>query len=138
MKDDASELKSLGSKETKYPLEKPSSSILETFPNRFPGRLYTVEMEFPEWTSLCPRTGQPDFGKITVIYIPKKRCIESKSLKLYFFSWRGEGVFMETITNRILDDIWEACGPRFCKVIGEFNARGGITITVFSARHEDD
>jgi 7-cyano-7-deazaguanine reductase len=103
---------------------------LETFPNAFAGRRYTVTFRTEEFTSLCPKTGQPDFGAITIRYVPDARCIESKSLKLYLFSYRNEGTFMETLTNRVLDDLCAACDPLEMEVVGDFAARGGITISV--------
>ncbi len=103
---------------------------LETFPNQHPGRRYTVTLVCPEFTSICPVTGQPDFGTITIRYIPDKRILESKSLKLYLWSYREEGVFQEHVTNQILDDLVKALDPLYCHVTGAFNVRGGITITV--------
>jgi 7-cyano-7-deazaguanine reductase len=103
---------------------------LETFPNQHPGRLYTVTLVCPEFTAICPVTGQPDFGTITIRYIPDQRIIESKSLKLYLWSYREEGVFQEHVTNQILDDVVQALDPLYCCVTGSFNVRGGITITV--------
>ncbi len=103
---------------------------LEAFPNRNPGRRYTVTLVCPEFTCVCPMTGQPDFGTITIHYVPDQRILESKSLKLYLWSYRQEGTFHEHVTNRILDDVVRALDPWSCKVIGAFNARGGISITV--------
>jgi len=103
---------------------------LETFPNRHPGRRYTVTLVCPEFTCVCPLTGQPDFGTITIHYIPDNRILESKSLKLYLWSYREEGAFHEHVTNRILDDVVKALEPLSCKVTGAFNVRGGISITV--------
>ena len=108
---------------------------LEIFPNQHPGRRYTVTLESDEFTTLCPMTGQPDFATITIRYIPDQRIVESKSLKLYLWSFRNEGHFHEHVTNMILDDLVEALDPLYCEVIGAFNIRGGITITV-EARHE--
>jgi len=107
-------------------------SILDTFDNPFPNRDYEIEFVFPEFTSVCPVTGQPDFATITIRYIPDKLCVEMKSLKLYFFSYRNKGIFYEAVTNTILDDLVNATKPRKMTVIGEFNARGGTfgTITV--------
>ena len=106
------------------------SRKLEAFPNRTPGRRYTVTLTCPEFTCVCPLTGQPDFGTITIHYIPDGKILESKSLKLYLWSYRQEGVFQEHLTNRILDDVVRALQPHYCKVTGAFNARGGISITV--------
>jgi len=108
---------------------------LETFPNRHPGRPYTVTLVCPEFTCICPMTGQPDFATITIRYIPGQRILESKSLKLYLWSFRNEGHFHEHVTNMILDDLVAALDPIRCEVIGAFNVRGGISITV-EARYE--
>ena len=103
---------------------------VETFPNPFPGRDYTIEMECPEFTCLCPKTGQPDFAFIEITYIPDKLCIELKSLKLYLWSFRQEGAFHEKVINDILNDLVKACKPRFMRVVGDFNVRGGIHTSV--------
>jgi 7-cyano-7-deazaguanine reductase len=110
------------------------SKEIETFPNPNPERDYTVEMECPEFTSVCPRTGQPDFGILRIRYVPDQTCIELKSLKLYLWSFRQEGIFYEAVTNRILEDLVAACAPRRMTVVGEFNVRGGIRTTV-TAEH---
>ena len=94
---------------------------IETFPNPFPGRDYTIEMECPEFTCLCPKTGQPDFATLYISYIPDKLCVELKSLKLYLVSYRNEGGFHEKLTNIILDDLVSSCRPRTMKIIGDFN-----------------
>lgn len=107
---------------------------LETFENPNPKRDYTIRIESPEFTCLCPRTGQPDFAHITVDYVPDGLCIELKSFKLYLWSFRDEGQFHEAVTNRILDDLVAACAPRRMTVTALFNVRGGITTTVI-ARH---
>jgi 7-cyano-7-deazaguanine reductase len=132
-KDDANGLTLLGKSGTVYP-QRVDASILETFPNAHAGREYTVTFETAEFTSLCPITGQPDFGTIRVRYVPGKACIESKSLKIYLFSYRSEPAFMETLTNRILDDLWAACEPVEMTVTGQFAARGGVSITVEASR----
>jgi 7-cyano-7-deazaguanine reductase len=106
---------------------------LEAFPNTHPGRNYRVVLETLEFTSLCPVTGQPDFGRITISYVPDRLIVESKSLKLYLWSFRQEGHFHEEVVNRILDDLIRALRPRSCEVRGEFNARGGIGITVVAS-----
>lgn len=106
------------------------SKSLETFPNRHPGRDYLVRLETDEFTCVCPATGQPDFATITVEYVPGDRIVESKSFKLYLWSYRNEGVFHEHVTNRILDDLVAALEPRWCRVRGAFSVRGGIRITV--------
>ena len=108
---------------------------LETFPNPKPGRDYRIDFECPEFTALCPRTGQPDFATIKISYIPEKLCIELKSLKLYLWSYRDEGVFHEDVTNRILDDLVKACNPKEMRVVGDFNVRGGIH-TVITAEYK--
>ncbi len=107
---------------------------LETFPNQHPGRRYTVQLVCPEFTCVCPMTGQPDFATITIRYIPDAKIVESKSLKLYLWSYRNEGVFHEHVTNQILDDLVAALDPFFCEVVGAFAVRGGIALTV-TAQH---
>jgi 7-cyano-7-deazaguanine reductase len=99
---------------------------LETFPNPRPERDYEISMECPEFTCVCPRTGQPDFATIRVNYVPDRLCVELKSLKLYLWSYRDEGAFHEAVINRILDDLVQACRPRKMTVVGDFNVRGGI------------
>jgi 7-cyano-7-deazaguanine reductase len=106
------------------------SEILEVFDNSYPGRDYTIEIVNPEFTSVCPKTGLPDFGTISITYVPDKSCIELKSLKYYFLEFRNAGIFYENITNRILDDLAGACMPRSMTVKADWNARGGITETV--------
>ncbi|MBN2700226.1 MAG: NADPH-dependent 7-cyano-7-deazaguanine reductase QueF [Methylothermaceae bacterium] len=106
------------------------SKTLETFPNPNPGREYTIRIDSPEFTCLCPKTGQPDFATILVEYIPDRLCIELKSYKLYLWSYRDEGAFHEAVTNRILDDLAATCRPRWMKVEARFNVRGGIYTTV--------
>lgn len=113
------------------------SRKLETFPNRHPGRHYTVTLETDEFTCVCPMTGQPDFATLTIRYIPDERIVESKSLKLYLWSYRNEGVFHEHVTNLILDDLVAALDPVMCEVRGVFNVRGGIGLTV-EARYEKE
>ena len=121
---DVQELTFLG-KEVEQPQRK-----LETFPNRHPGREYTVRLETDEFTCICPITGQPDFAHLTIEYVPNQRIVESKSLKLYLWSFRNEGHFHEHVTNMILDDLVAALDPIRCRVLGNFNVRGGITINV--------
>ena len=130
MKDKVEHLQQLGSKRTDYKYDAPSMEILETFPNRYPKRDYNIQFVFPEFTSLCPKTGQPDFATIEINYVPKGLCIESKSLKMYFFAYRTYGSFMETITNKILEDLVAVCSPKWMSVQGKFNARGGTVINV--------
>ncbi len=103
---------------------------LETFPNHHRHRNYTVTLCTEEFTCLCPATGQPDFARLTVEYIPEEKILESKSLKLYLWSFRNQGVFHEHVTNVILDDLVKALNPRFCRVTADFGVRGGISITV--------
>jgi len=106
------------------------SKRLETFPNRHPDRRYIVRLETDEFTCLCPATGQPDFANILVEYIPNQKIIESKSFKLYLWSYRNEGVFHEHVINKILEDLVAALEPHWCRVVGAFQIRGGINITV--------
>jgi 7-cyano-7-deazaguanine reductase len=110
--------------------EVPTASQLETFPNPNPDRHYTIEIVCPEFTSICPKTGQPDFGTIIFVYVPDAKCVELKSLKLYLQRYRNEGIFYEAAVNRLLNDFVAACQPRWCEVIGEFTPRGGISTTV--------
>jgi 7-cyano-7-deazaguanine reductase len=105
---------------------------LETFPNQFPGRDYTIEIRCPEFTSLCPKTGQPDFGVLTFTYTPAARCVELKSLKLYLQQFRNEGIFYEHATNRILDDLVAVLEPKRMTLVAAFTPRGGITTNVTS------
>ncbi len=134
MKKEGQHLNKLGSEKTVYEYADPSIEILETFENKYPESEYQVEFIFPEFTSLCPKTGQPDFANIIIQYAPDKKCIESKSLKMYFFAFRSCGSFMETITNKILEDCFAVCLPRWMKVVGQFNARGGTVINVTAER----
>lgn len=105
---------------------------IETFPNRFPD--YEIRIEFPEFTSLCPKTGLPDFGNIIIRYVPRKRCLELKSLKMYMLAYRSLGIFYENAVNRILEDVVKACKPVRAAVSGEFNPRGGLR-SVVEARY---
>jgi len=106
------------------------SKTLETFPNPQPDRDYTIRMRIPEFTCLCPKTGQPDFATLHLEYVPDRTCVELKALKLYIWSFRNEGAFHEAVTNRILDDLVAAVSPRRARVEGAFNVRGGITTTI--------
>jgi 7-cyano-7-deazaguanine reductase len=108
---------------------------LETFENQFPGRDYVIEIVCPEFTSVCPKTGQPDFGTLTITYTPAARCVELKSLKLYLQGFRNEGIFYENVTNRILDDLVAVLAPRKMELVAAFTPRGGISTSV-TARHE--
>lgn len=102
----------------------------ETFPNPKPGRDYQIEIRCPEFTSVCPKTGQPDFGVLTFTYVPDQSCVELKSLKLYLQSFRNKGIFYEAAVNQILDDFVAACRPKRATVTGDFSPRGGITSTI--------
>jgi 7-cyano-7-deazaguanine reductase len=106
------------------------STKLATFANPRPARDYRIHMEIPEFTCLCPRTGQPDFATLTLDYVPAARCVELKSLKLYVWSYRNVGAFHEAVTNRILEDLVRATRPRFMRLTAKFNVRGGIATTV--------
>lgn len=108
----------------------PAADQLETFPNPNPGRDYVIEIVCPEFTSVCPKTGQPDFGTIIFTYTPEEKCVELKALKLYLQRFRDQGVYYENVVNRLLDDFVKACKPRRCQVEGRFTPRGGITTTV--------
>ena len=110
---------------------------LELFDNPAPERDYDITIRCPEFTSLCPKTGQPDFGQITIEYCPDKFCIELKSLKFYMQSYRNKGIFYESLTNKILDDLVAACRPKRMKVISEFTPRGGITTQVVAEHSQN-
>ena len=110
---------------------KPSRQLV-TFPNPSPGRDYLIRHECPEFTAVCPVTGQPDFGTIVVLYVPDRACVELKSLKLYLWSFRDQGHYFEQVTNQILDDLVRAVRPRRMTVVGRFNVRGGIATQVVS------
>ncbi|MBI3773556.1 MAG: NADPH-dependent 7-cyano-7-deazaguanine reductase QueF [Gammaproteobacteria bacterium] len=112
------------------------TKALETFDNPMPERDYTIRIHVPEFTCLCPKTGQPDFATINIDYVAEQRCIELKSLKLYMWSFREEGAFHEKVTNDMLSDLVKACAPRFMRITAEFNVRGGIYTTVV-AEHRD-
>ena len=116
---------------------KNKTKLLETFKNQNPERDYTVTHSAPEFTSLCPKTGQPDFAVIVIEYIPDKLCVELKSLKVYLNSYRNDGIYFESVTNKILDDLVKVCEPRYMVVTAEFNVRGGILSTV-EAEYVDD
>ena len=125
--DVAAHLQQLGQGRTTYPT-RPEDAILETFANQWPDNEYIVELECPEFTSLCPRTGQPDFARFTIAYMPDKLLIESKALKLYLFSFRNHGEFHESVTNRIATDLFRAMRPKALVIRGDFYPRGGISI----------
>ena len=110
-----------------------STATLETFPNPRPERDFEIQIDCPEFTSVCPKTGLPDFGTIHITYVPGDRCIELKSLKYYLNDFRNRGIFYESVTNQILDDLVAACKPRRMKVVGDFTPRGGIKTVVTAA-----
>ena len=112
--------------------KKMSEAKIELFDNPRPGREYAIKISCPEFTSVCPKTGQPDFGTITIEYCPDKKCIELKSLKYYMQNYRNKGIFYEALTNQILDDLAAAAGPRWMKVSSRFTPRGGIITEVTS------
>jgi 7-cyano-7-deazaguanine reductase len=112
-----------------------SSETLDTFPNPQPGRDYEIAVRCPEFTSVCPKTGLPDFGEIRITYVPDQLCIELKSLKYYLIGFRNKGIFYENVTNQILDDLIAACRPRRMTVVGDFSVRGGIKTEV-TARYD--
>lgn len=114
----------------------PKAKTVETFPNPNPERDYEIAIDAPEWTALCPITGQPDFGTIRIRYVPDGLCLELKALKLYLFSFRDRGVFHEAVTNEILDHLVASCSPRRMQVIGDFRVRGGIK-TVVTAEYPE-
>lgn len=124
-----SKLTLLGRSDAKVPTS-PAKASLETFPNPAPQRDYQIHFETDDFTSVCPVTGQPDFARIDIDYVPDRLCVESKSLKFYLASYRNERAFNEAVTNRILDDFVKACTPREAIVTAQFSARGGIALTV--------
>lgn len=105
---------------------------LETFPNPSPTRDYVIRIEIPEFTCLCPKTGQPDFATLELLYVPDRECVELKSLKLYIWSFRDQGAFHEDVTNKILNEIVSTCRPRFARLTSRFNVRGGLTTSVIA------
>ena len=119
-------------------LRKTAVPVLEVFTNPHPGRQYTIEIVQPEFTSVCPQTGQPDFGTVAITYTPAKACLELKSLKYYLQQYRNQGIFYEDITNRILDDLVEACRPQHMQVQSCWSARGGIRTNVTAEYTQPD
>ena len=107
-----------------------ASAAIETFPNPRPDRNYEISIRCPEFTSICPKTGLPDFGEIGITYVPDQHCIELKALKYYLIEYRNRGIFYEAATNQILDDLVAACHPRRMTIVGDFSVRGGITTSV--------
>lgn len=112
-----------------------SAPAIETFPNPNPNRDYEIEIQCPEFTSVCPKTGLPDFGEIRIRYVPDQRCIELKALKYYLLEFRSKGIFYEQVTNQILDDLVAVCAPRRMTIVGDFTPRGGIK-TVVTASYD--
>jgi 7-cyano-7-deazaguanine reductase len=114
------------------------SKDLDTFPNPQPGRDYTIRISVPEFTCLCPKTGQPDFAEIAIEYVPNALCVELKALKLYMWAYREQGAFHEAVTNEILDDLVKAINPNFMRIRAEFNVRGGIYTTIIAEHKNPD
>ena len=114
------------------------SKTLETFPNPNPDRDFTIRIDIPEFTCLCPKTGQPDFATLHLEYVPAESCVELKSLKMYVWSFRDEGAFHEAVTNQILDDLVAACSPNFMRLTAKFNVRGGIYTDVVAEHRNPD
>jgi 7-cyano-7-deazaguanine reductase len=114
------------------------SKELETFDNPHPDRDYTIRIRMPEFTCLCPKTGQPDFAELELEYVPGQRCVELKALKMYIWSFRDEGAFHEDVTNQILNKLVEVCSPRFMRLTAEFNVRGGVYTTVIVEHRASD
>lgn len=135
--DQTQSLRVLGTGRMDAPKDGPSVALLEAFPNCYPQRPYVISITFPEFTSLCPVTGQPDSGVISVEYIPDELCVESKSFKLYMFAFRNHQSFMETITNTVLEDCSALLAPCWCRVKGLFAPRGGTRIHVFAETFKD-
>ena len=130
--DQTDHLRVLGAHAPGLPEGAPGAHLLETFPNLYPGRPYIVSIAFPEFTSLCPVTGQPDFASIVAEFIPDQRCVESKSFKRYMFAYRSHQAFMESITNAVLDGLTEVLDPLWCRIKGLFAPRGGTQLHVFA------
>jgi 7-cyano-7-deazaguanine reductase len=135
---DTSRLTQLGSGHPGPFYENPDAAILETFDNPHPGRPWVVGLDCPEFTSLCPVTGQPDFGRILIHYVPGPRCVETKSLKLYLGAYRNHGAFHEDCVNRIADDLQSGLAARWLRVFGDFRPRGGIAIRPLALRTAPD
>ena len=135
--DQTAHLHALGTGKLPTPQAGPSLSLLEAFPNRFPARPYVISISFPEFTSLCPVTGQPDMGTISVEYIPDALCVDSKSFKLYMFAFRNHQSFMETITNTVLEDLNALLSPCWIRVKGLFAPRGATRLHVFAEQFKE-
>jgi 7-cyano-7-deazaguanine reductase len=118
--------------------QRPEDAVLEAFPNSHPDRDYLIQFTCPEFTAFCPITGQPDFAEIRIEYVPDERCVELKSLKLYLGSFRNTGIFHESVTNRILDDLVAVLSPRYMQVVGDFSVRGGIKTVVTATYRKAD
>ena len=129
--------KKLGSHKPKLPTT-PSINILEVFDNQHQDSVYLVSLMCNEFTSICPITGQPDFARFEIIYVPRVKMVESKSLKLYLFSFRNHGAFHEDVTNRIFKDLWKLMDPKFMRIIGDFSVRGGISIKPLVQKFAED
>jgi len=123
---------------TRLTMASKPSKELEIFDNSTPERDYTIRISLPEFTCLCPKTGQPDFATLDLEYVPEKSCIELKSLKMYIWSFRDEGTFHEAVTNAILSDLVAACDPRFMRLTAEFNVRGGVYTTIVAEHKNPD
>ena len=135
--DQTKHLRVLGTGKLPNPEGPPGPHLLDAFPNNYPERLYIIRIAFPEFTSLCPVTGQPDFATIIMEYIPEQLCVESKSFKLYMMAFRNHHAFMETITNSMLNDFWTLLSPRWCRIRGIFAPRGGTHLHVFAEKIKD-
>ncbi len=135
--DETAHLRTLGTGKMPPLHGAPGLEQLESFPNCYPQRDYIVSISYPEFTSLCPVTGQPDLGTIVMEYVPDERCVESKSFKLYMFAYRNHQTFMETLTNDMLDHMWALLEPRWCRIKGLFVPRGGTCIHVFAERFKE-
>jgi len=135
--DQTGHLRILGSGKLPSPAGPPGPHLLEAFPNTFPQRNYIIRIAYPEFTSLCPVTGQPDFANIIVEYIPDTLCVESKSFKLYMTAFRNHNSFMETIANTVLSDLCSVLSPRWCRINGIFAARGGTHLHVFAEQFKE-
>jgi 7-cyano-7-deazaguanine reductase len=123
--------------QTAAPLSPETMPAIDVFDNPNPNRDYTITISIPEFTSVCPKTGLPDFGSITIDYIPDKTCLELKALKYYFLAYRNMGIFYEAVTNRILDDLVACCQPRHMEITAKFTARGGISSTIHAIYSND-
>jgi 7-cyano-7-deazaguanine reductase len=135
--DHTGHLRVLGAGKLPSPAGPPGAHLLEAFPNLYPQRNYIIRIAYPEFTSLCPVTGQPDFANMVVEYVPDALCVESKSFKLYMTAFRNHNAFMETITNAVLDDLCAVLSPRWCRVNGIFAARGGTRLHVFAEQFKE-